>query len=116
MEFLGDCFGPRRSCSWSVVDCAEVDDVVVDDDVVVVAAAVLDVFDSFFDDVPFLLPFLGDDVSAAFCRSPSSQASRFFCCRLFASQVEVRQILRRFRLIRRPVFCGGLRFLLQDSC
>lgn len=116
MEFLGDCFDPRRSCSWSVVDCAEVDDVVVDDDVVVAAAAEFDVVDSFSDDVPCLLLFPGDDVPAAFCQSRTSQASRFFCCQLFASQVDVRQIQLRFRVVRRPVFCGGLRFLLQDGC
>ena len=81
---LGGCYGPRRSCSWSVAVVVGVvgganADVVVVVVAAAVAAFVADVYDG--DDVLFRLLFLGDDVFAALRRSLSSLSSRLLCCR-----------------------------------
>lgn len=92
MAYLG--FGLRQSCSWSGAVADEDVDVIVvaagvavagvaDDVVVIVVVAGAEFVDDVFGcgDVLFRLPFPEDGESAAWRRSRSSLASKFFCCR-----------------------------------
>ena len=124
---MGSHFGPRRSCSWSVVvsvDVADADTAVSDEfdvavDVVVAVVAAFAAGVCVVDDVLFLLLFLEDDVSASGCRSPSSLASSVYGCQKSASLVLVRclcLVLRQFHLILLLYFCDGLQLLFHYCC